>query len=138
MADVIIRSRALRSCAVDLRPVDFPNPGPYCACEWREGRDRYECGLGMNFDLKPATLRQRRFFHRRLVRVLHVAAVAMLLLSTGNLAHAQSLRQGISAFNRQDYVRASQVFIPLAERGEASAQAYLGFMFETGRGVPQN
>ncbi len=62
----------------------------------------------------------------------------MLLLSTGDLAHAQSLRQGISAFNRQDYVRASQVFIPLAERGEASAQAYLGFMFETGRGVPQN
>jgi len=95
-------------------------------------------GCGMNFDLKPATLRQRRFFHRRLVRVLYVAAVAMLLLSTGNLAHAQSLRQGISAFNRQDYVRASQVFIPLAERGEASAQAYLGFMFETGRGVPQN
>ena len=35
-------------------------------------------------------------------------------------------------------MQASRVFIPLAERGNPSAQAYLGFMFETGRGVPQN
>jgi hypothetical protein len=61
---------------------------------------------------------------------------AVFLLQTG--AHAQSFRQGVSAFNRQDYMQASRVFIPLAERGNASAQAYLGFMFETGRGVPQN
>lgn len=53
-------------------------------------------------------------------------------------AQAQSFRQGTSAFNRQDYVAASRVFIPLAERGEASAQTYLAYMFETGRGVPQN
>jgi TPR repeat protein len=95
-------------------------------------------GRGMNSDLKPATLRQRGLFSRGLARGLYVAAVTLLLLSTGDFAQAQSLRQGISAFNRQDYMRASQVFIPLAERGEASAQAYLGFMFETGRGVPQN
>jgi hypothetical protein len=95
-------------------------------------------GRGMNSDLKPATLRQRGLFPRGLARGLYVAAVTLLLLSTGDFAQAQSLRQGISAFNRQDYARASQVFIPLAERGEASAQAYLGFMFETGRGVPQN
>ena len=61
---------------------------------------------------------------------------AMFMLETG--AHAQSFRQGVSAFNRQDYTQASRVFIPLAERGNPSAQAYLGFMFETGRGVPQN
>ena len=53
-------------------------------------------------------------------------------------AQAQSFRQGLSAFNRRDYVAASRVFIPLAERGNAAAQAYLGYMFETGRGVPQN
>ena len=52
--------------------------------------------------------------------------------------HAQSFRQGVSAFNRQDYVAASRIFIPLAERGSAVAQSYLGYMFETGRGVPQN
>jgi TPR repeat protein len=35
-------------------------------------------------------------------------------------------------------VSASHIFIPLAEQGVAAAQSYLGFMFETGRGVPQN
>ncbi|SIO38212.1 Sel1 repeat-containing protein [Bradyrhizobium erythrophlei] len=73
------------------------------------------------------------------VRIFLVAtAVAMLLLSTGNFAEAASFRQGVSAFNRQDYQRASRVFIPLAEQGQPSAQAYLGFLFETGRGVPRN
>ena len=62
----------------------------------------------------------------------------MLLFSNGDLAEAQSFRQGVSAFNRQDYVSASWVFIPLAEQGVPAAQSYLGFMFETGRGVPQN
>jgi uncharacterized protein len=65
--------------------------------------------------------------------------IATLLLCTATAhAHAQSFRQGVAAFNHQDYRQASQIFIPLAERGNPSAQAYLGFMFETGRGVPQN
>src|SRR4051794_355589 len=104
-----------------------------CVCDGKTDETSMSTGR-MNSDLKPATLRHRS----SLVRVLPVAAMALLLLSIGTFAHAQSLRQGISAFNRQDYMRASQAFIPLAERGEASAQAYLGFMFETGRGVPQN
>jgi hypothetical protein len=66
-----------------------------------------------------------------------ICLVATLLLCAAP-THAQSFRQGVSAFNHQDYAQASRVFIPLAERGNASAQAYLGFMFETGRGVPQN
>jgi hypothetical protein len=135
----LLQNRASRNCAVDLPLLDFPNPEPYCAPANGETDEiSMSAGRGMNFELKPATLRERRFSTRRLVQVICVAAVAVLLLSTGNVAQAQSLRQGISAFNRQDYMRASQVFIPLAERGDASAQAYLGFMFETGRGVPQN
>src|ERR1700738_3571072 len=62
----------------------------------------------------------------------------MLLLSPGTFAQAQSFRHGVSAFNHQDYVSASRIFIPLAEQGVPAAQSYLGFMFETGRGVPQN
>jgi TPR repeat protein len=62
----------------------------------------------------------------------------LLLLDAGNFAEAATLRQGVYAFNRQDYVSASRVFIPLAEQGQPAAQTYLGFMFETGRGVPQN
>ena len=70
--------------------------------------------------------------------LLAAFAMVALLLSTGSFAAAQSLRQAVSAFNRQDYVSASRVFLPLAEQGVPAAQSYLGFMFETGRGVPQN
>ena len=93
------------------------------------------CGL----DSKLMMLPRRRFLSGRLFRFLFVAAAAtVLLLSTANFAKAQSLRQGVSAFNHQDYVSASRTFIPLAEQGLPAAQSYLGFMFQTGRGVPQN
>jgi uncharacterized protein len=72
------------------------------------------------------------------LRAFFVVAAVALMISSGNPAYAQSFRQGVSAFNRQDYQVASRIFIPLAEQGEPSAQTYLGFMFETGRGVPQN
>ncbi|WP_430650107.1 tetratricopeptide repeat protein [Bradyrhizobium guangzhouense] len=65
-------------------------------------------------------------------------AIAVPLLGLVAPAHAQSLGQGVSAYQRRDYVAASRILIPLAERGNAAAQTYLGFMFETGRGVPQN
>jgi uncharacterized protein len=81
---------------------------------------------------------RRRFLSCGWIRTIIVAGVAVLLFSNGDLAEAQSFRQGVSAFNRQDYVSASRVFIPLAEQGVPAAQSYLGFMFETGRGVPQN
>jgi TPR repeat protein len=78
-------------------------------------------------------------FSIRLKRALYILiAASALLFSDGNSAEAQSFRQGVSAFNRQNYLLASRIFIPLAERGQPAAQTYLGFMFETGRGVPQN
>jgi uncharacterized protein len=73
-----------------------------------------------------------------MTRALCVAVAAVLLLSSSGFAQAASFRQGVSAFNHQDYASASRVFIPLAEQGLPAAQSYLGFMFETGRGVPQN
>jgi TPR repeat protein len=93
------------------------------------------CGL----DSKLTMLSRRGFLSCRPFRfLLVVAAAAVLLLSAHDFAQAQSLRQGVSAFNRQDYASASQIFIPLAEHGVRPAQSYLGFMFETGRGVPLN
>ncbi|MET4069914.1 hypothetical protein ABID58_004718 [Bradyrhizobium sp. S3.2.6] len=74
----------------------------------------------------------------RLRGALLAFGVAGLMVAGGASAKAQSLGQGISAFNRQDYVTASRVFIPRAERGNSAAQTYLGLLFETGRGVPQN
>jgi uncharacterized protein len=90
-----------------------------------------------SFDSKETRSRRSAANGLRRVFLVTVAAAA-LSTSAGNFAEAASLRQGISAFNRQDYVSASRVFIPLAEQGDPAAQAYLGFMFETGRGVPQN
>lgn len=66
-----------------------------------------------------------------------LVAAALLVICTQS-AEAASLRSGMAAFNRQDYVTASRIFIPLAQQGDPAAQSYLGFMFETGRGVPQN
>ena len=94
---------------------------------------------GCDLDTGSAIGPRCRWMSRPVVRAfLFIAAATVLLLSTGDFAKAQSLRQGVSAFNRQHYVSASRIFIPLAERGVAAAQSYLGFMFETGRGVPQN
>jgi hypothetical protein len=69
-----------------------------------------------------------------------VTVVALLLVSATERVGAATFTfaQGVSAFSRADYRLASWIFVPLAERGNPSAQAYLAFMFETGRGVPQN
>jgi len=40
--------------------------------------------------------------------------------------------------NRDDYVAQARRIIPLAQRGDAHAQAMLGFMYANGRGVPQS
>jgi TPR repeat protein len=80
----------------------------------------------------------QRFSLGKRERLLFFSSVAVVLLATAGSARAQSLRDGVAAYNRQDFLRASSIFIPLAERGVASAQTYLGFMFQAGRGVPQN
>jgi uncharacterized protein len=52
-------------------------------------------------------------------------------------AHADGLTRGAAAFSRGDYIRAVNALSPLASRGNARAQALLGFMYENGFGVPQ-
>lgn len=69
--------------------------------------------------------------------LVSVSALVLLVAMAGSLP-AASLGQGVAAVKRQDFLRASQIFIPLAEHGNPVAQTYLGFLFETGRGVPQN
>jgi TPR repeat protein len=94
---------------------------------------------GDNLDFEPPSLSVGRLVSDRWRSFFFAAsAAAALLLSTAHFAEAASFRQGVFAFDRQDYVLASRIFIPLAQRGEPAAQSYLGFMFETGRGVPQN
>ena len=45
---------------------------------------------------------------------------------------------GLDAYNRGDFAEAYKQFLPLAEQGDAVAQLNLGFMYENGRGVPQD
>lgn len=73
-----------------------------------------------------------------LSRAFRVAIIAVALSAGIAPSAAQSLRQGIAAFDRRQYQQASAIFITLAERGDRTAQSYLGFLFETGRGVPRN
>jgi TPR repeat protein len=62
------------------------------------------------------------------------AAVAMLTLT--GAADAASL--GEAAFRAGKLPRDAARIGPAAERGDARSQAYLGFMYQYGRGVPQN
>jgi TPR repeat protein len=61
------------------------------------------------------------------------------LFGAGTLhtAHADGLTRATGAYARGDYVRAVHALSPLAHRGNAHAQALLGFLYENGFGVPQ-
>jgi len=65
-----------------------------------------------------------------------VALVLSLSLAAPVLAGP--LEDGAAAYTRGDYATALQLFRSLADQGDASAQNYLGFMYEKGRGVPQD
>jgi uncharacterized protein len=53
-------------------------------------------------------------------------------------AHALTVRQGVAALERHNYAAAAAIFVPIAERGDPNAQAYLGLLYAKGYGVPQN
>ena len=52
-------------------------------------------------------------------------------------AAANALTSANAAYARGDYVRVVQLLTPLAFRGNAEAQSFLGYMFENGYGAPQ-
>ena len=67
-----------------------------------------------------------------------LASLLILLLSAGGPAIADDFSSGLSAYNRGDYIAAFRDWYPLAERGDAPAQAGLGFLFHKGLGVAQD
>jgi len=54
----------------------------------------------------------------------------------GNTSENQ--RAGAAAYNRADYATAMRLWLPLAEGGNADAQAMLGIIYEEGQGVSQD
>ena len=68
---------------------------------------------------------------------LNKTRMVSLFLLVGLPALAD-LTAGEAAYDKGDYATALAEFLPLAERGDAIAQLRLGYMYEFGRGVPQN
>lgn len=67
--------------------------------------------------------------------LLPALIVAVLIGSAGA---APTFRQGTAAMARQDYAAAAAILSPLAQHGDANAQAYMGYLYQIGRGVPQD
>jgi TPR repeat protein len=68
---------------------------------------------------------------------LAASATVFFCCAEINRAHADPLASANAAYASGDYVQAVNLLSPLAFRGNASAQARLGFMFEHGYGAPQ-
>jgi TPR repeat protein len=67
----------------------------------------------------------------------HLVAAALLVWAASPLS-AQSVRAGIDAWQRADYVGAVAIWRPLAEKGDADAEFNLGQAYRLGRGVTTN
>jgi len=71
-------------------------------------------------------------------KVARIAAGLAVALALAMSAQAASFGAGVAAFRHQNFNVAAVIFGRLAEAGNPHAQFYLGFMYETGRGVPQD
>jgi TPR repeat protein len=69
---------------------------------------------------------------RRIMNRIARLVFAGIILGSG----AISAKAGSAS--RDDYAAQARRIIPLAQRGDAHAQAMLGFMYANGRGVPQS
>lgn len=65
------------------------------------------------------------------------ACVLVFALATAQPAFADAFAAGSAAFSQGDYSRAAPLLQPLAQGGNARAQAMIGFMYATGQGLPQ-
>jgi TPR repeat protein len=80
------------------------------------------------------------------MRLLHLFKLLLCLcaLNFATAAHAATKEDqiaeeaGVIAFLQKDYGKAYKLLPPLAERGFAKAQLYLGFMYMDGNGVPKD
>ncbi len=64
------------------------------------------------------------------------AALVVIALALATPVAAQDFEAGDKAYNRGDYAAALREWRPLAEQGDALAQASLGVMYRLGWGVP--
>jgi len=76
---------------------------------------------------------------RGLIALIIAAPIVVVVPLAGNAQDRDAaFRNGLSAFQSGSFVRARDVWEGLAKAGDARAQAGLGFMHYTGRGVPRD
>ncbi len=68
--------------------------------------------------------------------ILRLIMIAVLTLPQA--ANANSLAEGLAAFNGKNYARAVQVLEPLARRGDATAQVHMGLLHYHGHAVVES
>ncbi len=75
---------------------------------------------------------------RRIAVVVTIGA--QMSCATASTAHVfdNSFAAGSHAYQIQDYRHSARILARRAAAGDARAQTYLGFMYSTGRGLPQN
>jgi hypothetical protein len=73
-------------------------------------------------------------------RIIFVALmIAMLTLAVGNVAVlAGPLEDAVASIDRKDYATALQLLLPLAKKGNAKAQLFVGGLYVEGKGVPRD
>ena len=65
--------------------------------------------------------------------------VLVLLMFSGVVTvNASELEDGLVAFNKRDFVEARKHWAQMARQGNATAQYYLGYLYQTGKGVELN
>ena len=65
-------------------------------------------------------------------------ALSPLLMPAAGQSVERSFRDGARAYEAGDYATALRHWVPLAQKGEATAQYNLGKMYENGQGLPQD
>ena len=66
------------------------------------------------------------------------AAAMVLALAVAGPAVAGQFEDAMAAYQREDFLTARQLWQPLGDQGDAAAQFSLGFMYQKGKGVPQD
>ncbi len=72
------------------------------------------------------------------IPVMAAPALEYPAVPAAPVIRAGSVQAGIRAYEAKDYVRAYNVWQPLAEAGQASAQFHLGALYFEGRGVARD
>jgi TPR repeat protein len=71
-------------------------------------------------------------------RLVPVAVLLTVFWAPNGAAVAGAMEDGQAAYDRKDFAAALQQWRPLADQGDAAAQADLGYMYETGTGVERS